>query len=265
VYLGLLQGVTEFLPISSSGHLVILRHLLGVDFSEAPLLLDTILHLGTLLAVVVVFYRDLQTIAVDGWAALRHDGLKKGWSERPHLRLLGWIVLATLPAVIVGFSLADVFERAFSSLTVVGVALLFTAALLFASRWASRGDVDLAKLKSRHALIVGILQATAITPGVSRSGATIVAGLFAGLDRETAGRFSFLIAIPAILGAVLLQAMKIDHLPAGFIPAAIGGFVAAAISGYCSLLLLLRFVKAGRLHWFGVYCMLVGIWALLGA
>ena len=263
--MGLLQGVTEFLPISSSGHLAICRHLLGVDFSDAPLLLDTILHFGTLLAVCFVFFSDLRGMAVQFVRSLRGQGLRTEWRLKPELRLIGWILLATIPAVVIGFSLLDIFEQAFGSLRAVGVSLLITALLLFLSRLAGKGKTDADEMKWWQALVVGVSQAAAITPGISRSGTTIVVGLFAGLDRETAGRFSFLIAIPAICGAVVLQAVKIDVVPEGFVLAALAGFVTATISGYFSLKLLLRFVKAGQLHWFGFYCMLVGIWALVSS
>jgi len=236
-----------------------------LDLDEAPLLLDTILHLGTLVAVFIVFADDLLAIAREGWLTLRERNWRDAWRERPHVRMIVWIVVATIPAVIVGFTLADAFERAFADIRLIGIALLVTATLLLASRWAPPAKVDMRSLGWGRSLIVGLAQAAAITPGISRSGSTIVAGLMAGLERETAARLSFLISIPAILGAVLLQAVKIETIPDGFFLAAACGFVASVISGYFALKVLLRFVRRGSLYWFGFYCMILGIVAIVGS
>jgi undecaprenyl-diphosphatase len=255
-----MQGLTEFLPVSSSGHLVILQHLFGIE--EPPLLLDTILHLGTLAAVFVVFRGDL-------WAMIRalQEPIKKGpaaaWRENGSFRLIGWIILGTIPAGVAGVLLADFFEGLFASTHAVGLALFVTAAVLFSGRLVRGTGEPLEKAKGWQALGVGLAQAVAIVPGISRSGSTIIAALHLGLDRDAAGRFSFLLAIPAILGAVLLQALKIEIVPPGFVAAAVIGFVVAAVSGYLALNLLLRFVRGGRLHYFGFYCVAAGIFALM--
>ncbi|HPQ70161.1 MAG TPA: undecaprenyl-diphosphate phosphatase [bacterium] len=265
ILLGILQGLTEFLPISSSGHLALIKHLLSLDLESVPLFLDTILHLGTLVAVFIVFADDLLAIAREGWQTVRERNWREAWRERPHVRLIVWIAVATIPAVIVGFTLVDVFDRAFTNVRMIGVALLITAALLLASRWAPPAKVDMRGLGWGRSLIVGLVQAAAITPGISRSGSTIVAGMMTGLERETAARLSFLISIPAILGAVLLQALRIKEIPDGFVVAAIGGFIASVVSGYFALKVLLRFVRRGSLYWFGFYCMILGIIAIVGS
>ncbi len=254
-----MQGLTEFLPVSSSGHLVIAQHLFGFAADDAPLLFDTVLHLGSLTAVLAVFGADILAIVRDVWAVLRIDGLRAGWARRPHLRLLVWMVVATLPAVVVGVTMKDTIEQAFTSVKVVGVALLITAGLLLISRRFANRTGNLTTMNAGQALIVGLFQAAAITPGLSRSGSTIVGGMIAGLDRETAARFSFLISIPAILGAALLESLDAPALPPGFGPAAAAGFVSSTVVGYGALRLLLRFVRQGHLHWFGFYCMLVAI------
>ncbi|NLH51141.1 MAG: undecaprenyl-diphosphate phosphatase [Myxococcales bacterium] len=258
--LGLLQGITEFLPVSSSGHLVIAQSLFHLQ--ENSLFLDTILHLGTVMAILLFFRRDLGALVLSLRSPVRL-GPAGAWRNDPHFRLLIWLGIGTLPAGLAGVLFNDWFEAAFNSPRMVGFAFFITASLLFLSRLARSNDVPLEKLGWRQALIVGLAQAAAITPGVSRSGSTIVAGLLSGLDREAAGRFSFLLAIPVILGAVLLQALKVEELPPGFAAVALTGFVVSLVSGYLSLHILLHFIRRGRLHWFGVYCVLAGLFALL--
>jgi undecaprenyl-diphosphatase len=258
--LGLLQGVTEFLPVSSSGHLVLAQSLFHLQ--ENSLLLDTILHLGTVGAIILFFWRDLWLLAL----SLRSPfqlGLSGAWRDDPYFRLLIWLGIATLPAGLAGVLFNDWFEAAFNSPRMVGLAFFVTAGLLFLSRLAGKTGIPLVKLGWRQTLIVGFAQAVAVTPGISRSGSTIVAGLLSGLDREAAGRFGFLLAIPVILGAVLLQVLKVKDLPPGFIAVALTGFVVSFVSGYLSLRILLHFVRRGRLHWFGGYCVLAGLFALL--
>ncbi|MDP8224915.1 MAG: undecaprenyl-diphosphate phosphatase [Candidatus Lernaella stagnicola] len=257
--LGLLQGITEFLPVSSSGHLVIAQHLFGMR--DASLFLDTILHLGTLAAVVAVFWSDLKELCA-AVPLLWRWGPRRAWREHGNFRLLVWLAVGTLPAAVVGLVLADFFEAAFGSVRAVGAALFFTALVLFTAAWKRQRATPLFETRGWQALGVGLAQALAIMPGISRSGMTIVVGQHLGLARDAAARLSFLLAIPAILGAVLLQAIKLESVPAGFAPAAIVGFVTAAVSGYLSLRLLLRFVQKGRLHFFGVYCLLAGSFAL---
>jgi len=242
---------------------VLLQHFFRFQQSDAPVVFDTILHLGSLVAVLVVFRADLLAIGRDVVTASRENGLRQGWRQRPHLRLLVWMALATLPAVIVGVAWKETIEAAFTSVFVVGVAWLVTAALLLISHFFRQGKTGVEKLGAGQALLVGVFQAVAIVPGLSRSGATIVGGMIGGLDRETAARFSFLIAIPAIVGAGLLELLDAPPLPAGFAPAALLGFAASVVVGYLALRLLLRFVRQGRLHWFGFYCMLVGIIAIV--
>lgn len=252
------------MPISSSGHLVLLKHLLGVDLADMPLLMDAMLHLGTLVAVFAVFNGDLRTIGVEFGQAIRNEGLWSGCRRRPYLRLVSWMILATIPAVVVALTLSGPLLEAFGSVRVVGLALLVNGLVLFSSYFAPNGRKDVAGLGIHHAILIGLVQAVALTPGISRSGITIVAGLYLGLNRDTAGRFSFLIAIPAIIGAVLYEFMQVEALPPSLWGLIGAGFVMSALVGYGSLRLLLRFVRTGRLHWFGIYCMLVGVISSVG-
>ncbi len=253
VILGLIQGLTEFLPVSSSGHLVLAQRLLGLR--EPVLTFDIALHLGTLVAVIIFFRRDI--------AGIVQGILGRGAERTSYTRLLLLIILGSLPTAVVGLAFKDTFEAMFASVTAVGVSLLITGALLLAAGLAGRPRRDLAETRSWHALLIGLAQGLAITPGISRSGSTISTALLLGLKRELAVRFSFLLSIPAILGAVALQVLD---LPAGadlaWGPLLLGALV-AGLSGWLALKLLLDLVKRGRIHWFAYYCGALGLLALV--
>jgi undecaprenyl-diphosphatase len=247
--LGLVQGLTEFLPVSSSGHLVIFQHLLGIQ--EPPLTFDTLVHLGTLIPVFVVFWPDIAEI------------LKKPFSRLPIL-----VVVGCIPAAAMGILLEPVFEKAFESLLVVGIGLLITGFILVLAEKLSTRDLrnkNWSTMTAWDAILIGVMQGIAITPGISRSGSTIAGSLLRGLNREYAARFSFLLSIPVIMGAGLLQ---LKDLPAGafaglnWIPYLVGPAV-AAVSGYVAIKLVLRFVKSGRLSVFSYYCWAVGLITLV--
>ena len=242
--LGLVQGLTEFLPVSSSGHLVLFQRWL--PHAGDPVAFDLVLHLGTLLPVLGTFRADLAMMLRD---------LRAGEGpplQRPGVRLGAWVVLGSVPTAAIGLSFKDLFEQAFSSLGAVAVAFAITATLLLATRFAKAPRLDLAQMGPQHALIIGVVQGLAITPGISRSGSTIGAALLLGIDRGLAARFSFLLALPAVGGAFLLQAreLRLDSLHVG--PLALG-FVASALSGWAALRLLLRLVRAGDFSRFAFY------------
>jgi len=255
--LGIIQGLTEFLPVSSSGHLVLAQAALGDDFfaADSAVLFDLVLHVGTLLPVLVFYRRDLAAIvgsltASPGPGAA---GSPLAWLKADRNRwLAAMVVLATIPTGLMGVLLEDHFERLFHSVYPVAGALLVTAGLLWSTRRVAERETS-GPIPARHALAIGIAQGLAITPGISRSGSTIAAGLLLGLDRESAARYSFLLSIPAILGAVVLKAK--DGIPAGTIDwLAVGvGFVGAAVSGYAALVFLVALVKRGGLHHFAWY------------
>ncbi len=265
VVLGIVQGLTEFLPVSSSGHLVMGQFLAGLRKPE--LLFDISVHGGTLLAVVAVFHRDLLSMAASVAripSAMRSEGgLSALLMDRSEVRLLWMIFLGSLPTALLGLLLAHVAEELFGTVRLVGAALLVTGSFLWFTRRRSDAGRPLREMRWRDALIIGIAQGLAIIPGISRSGATIATALYLGLDRELSGRYSFLLSIPAIIGA-LIMAMNGDlfrsTLPVGVILA--GSFSAAAV-GYLALLLLLRIVKRGQLHHFAPYCWVVGGGALV--
>jgi undecaprenyl-diphosphatase len=253
--LGLVQGLTEFLPVSSSGHLVLAQHLLG--FTEPQLLFDVSVHVGTLAAVVVVFRADLWSMVKGLW--------DRGPQGRRGRRLLGLVAAGTLPAAAAGILLKDLFESLFAIPAAVGGALILTGCLLMATRYAPPASRSLERTGPGRALAVGVGQALAITPGVSRSGATIAFGLFLGLDRDLAARFSFVLSVPAILGALALQLAEVDTASPPPLAPLLVGAAAAAASGYAALKLLLKVVRGGRLHWFAWYCWALGLAALAWA
>lgn len=253
--LGAVQGATEWLPVSSSAHLVLAQELLGV---RDAVLLDALLHLGTLVVVVAFFRRDLAAIA-RALATAPRDARRHGWRSalaEPHRRLALLVLLATLPAGVVGFAFADFFERAFANLLVASLGLLATGTLLFATRWAEprRPEGD---LTARDALVVGCAQAVAILPGVSRSGSTIGAALFLGVERVTAARFSFLLSIPTLAGAAVLEVVRAPGEPLAWESIA-AGVAAAMLVGWLTLAFLMGMIKRWGLSPFAWYCWAVG-------
>ena len=261
VVLGIVQGLTEFLPVSSSGHLVIFQHLFGIN--EPVLAFDIAVHVGTLLAVAVYFFRDIVAI-VTGFLAFaadsfRHRRLRMPDAQAPQARMAILIVIGSVPTAVIGLALKDSAEALFSSVTLVGISLCITGAILWGTRRLGDTAADEGTTSVIKALAIGVVQGLAVVPGISRSGSTIAAGLYLGLGRETAARFSFLLSIPAVAGAGLLGAL--DLLGGGAIPLPImaAGLVTSAVVGYAALALLVWIVKQGRMHLFALYCLAVGL------
>ena len=262
--LGIIQGLTEFLPVSSSGHLVLFQDLFGLRHLE--IFFDVSVHVGTLAAICVFFFKDLKEIAtallsVSTWS-IREGSLWQSLCHKPEIRLFGLILVGTLPTAFMGLLFRPVAAKVFSSVQIVGVMLLVTGLLLWLTRKLRRGGRNTTQLTIRDALVIGMMQGVALLPGISRSGATIATGLFRGIDRETAARYSFLLSIPAILGAMALELG--DALALGFPSARIillGAFMAAVV-GYGALRVLIHVVKKGNLHAFAPYCWLLGVVAI---
>jgi undecaprenyl-diphosphatase len=262
IVLGIIQGATEFLPISSSGHLVLVPWLLHWQpAGQSNLAFDTLLHLGTLVAVVGYFRRDLIRIVravVDG---IRDRRLL----ATPEARL-GWFILAgSIPAALVGFLLEDWFDRVFGNPIAAACALFVTAALLFVAERIGRRQRALATMSWWDAMWIGCAQALAIFPGISRSGATISTGLGRGLERSDATRYSFMLGVPAVSGAGAWQLVKLLMADAAGIAPGIlaAGFVSAALIGFLAIHALLVFIRRRRLYLFSIYCVLLGTISLL--
>lgn len=284
--LGLVQGATEFIPISSSGHLVLVPWLF--NWEEAPLAFNTTVHWGTLVAVVAVFWRDLAAllraaicelqIASDrlgrrilGGSFSRAESLKLETSNpqfETHPSRLAWaIVLASVPAALAGFLFEDFFEDLFGRPTAAAGLLLVTAAILTLSERLGRRERSLVDIGWLDALFIGLAQALAIMPGISRSGTTIAAGLTRGIRREAAARFSFLLSTPVILGAGLFKLL--DLAGEGGLATLTGplvlGFVTAAVSGYVCIRWLLTYLARRPLYVFAIYCGAFGLFNLIVA
>lgn len=265
---GLVQGLTEFLPVSSSAHLVFADHFLHLRLSDTEtVFFDIVLHLGTLVAVLAYFYRDV-LLMIQGAAQLVVKP-RKAWATNPNSRLFVLLVLGTIPAAIAGKSLQPLFESAFQNVPGTAAFLIVTAIMLF---WISRRQSGTRTIESvtwKDALSIGLFQAVAILPGISRSGSTITGGFIRGLDREAAPRFSFLLSIPIILGGGLLEIKDVMHTGTPLsMTVLLAGFLTAAISGYIAVVLLLGMVRRGKLDRFAYYCLTVGVlilayWTLL--
>ena len=265
VVLGIVQGATEFLPISSSGHLVLFQALFGMK--EPEIFFDIAVHLGTLLAVCVFYCKDLKEIMValfsmTTWRAGK-GGILARFSKTPQLRLLWLIVVGTIPTVLFGLAFRPIAEMLFSSIRLVGLMLLITGILLWMTRRVRAKGRKVGELTAWDGLCVGIIQGLAILPGISRSGATIAIGLFRKIDRETAARYSFLLSIPAILGAVVLELAGMQGPISPHLGPILSGACIAGIVGYVALKVLIHFVKRGNLHIFAPYCWLLGLIAIM--
>ena len=248
--LALIQGITEFLPVSSSGHLVIAQRLLGWNLDNV--LLDIALHLGTAAAICVIYRKDIRALVGD---ALSKDGARR----KPSLKTIGLIILAAIPAGLAGVVFKGFFEKMFLNARAAGALFFVTAAFLFASGLRKKSPVALNRPK---ALVIGLAQALAILPGVSRSGTTISTALLVGMDRKEAGRFSFLLGLPIIVGAALLELKDVSgaSISPGLLAVAFG--LSTAV-GIMALKLLLRIIEHGRLHYFGYYLVALGLACVL--
>ena len=265
--LGFVQGASEFLPVSSSGHLVIVPWLLG--WPASSLLFDTVVHLGTLLSILAVFGRDFAAIVRATLRSLpvilKTGGLTSSLTDI-NARLGWFIVLGSVPAAITGLLFKDALERLYHTPQAAAFFLAVTALLLAGSEWMSRNvgaRAPLPAMSFRQSFLIGLAQAAALAPGISRSGTTIAAALAQGLRREAATRYSFLLGAPAFLGAGLLQVgdMLATEPSAVFaeLPALLVGFITSALCGYAAIRFLLAYVRRNSLYLFSGYCLLVSL------
>ena len=270
--LGLIQGATEFIPVSSSGHLTLMPWLLNWTFE--PVLkgaFDVLTHWGTLVAVVAVFWRDLWALLLGGLRTL--GGVRAGGVRGVLARIkadtegrLAWlIVIGSIPAAVLGVLFEDFFEMLFGTPRIVSLLLLVTAGLLAVSEWRGQKGREVVQLTWIDALLIGLGQALAIAPGISRSGATISSGLLRGVKRDAAARFSFLLSTPVIVGAGVWQLKDLfesGEWTAHLAPMLVG-FLASAVVGYLCIQFLLGFLRKGKLYPFAAYCTVAGIACLI--
>ncbi len=263
--LGLVQGATEFIPVSSSGHLVLVPWLLG--WQSPPLAFDTMVHWGTLVAIFGVFWVELWGLLKAGFDRLLDTvGIDRSY-DRDQARLAWSILLGSIPAALAGFLLADFFEELFGKPAIVAVLLLVTAAILALSEWMSRQERSFSRIGWLDAILIGVAQAFAIMPGISRSGATIGAGMSRGVQRESAARYSFLLSVPVVMGAGLFKLLDLIAVGgvADLAGALVVGFVTAAVVGYLCIRWLLKFLASSPLYVFAIYCLCFGLLCLVVA
>lgn len=261
ILLGILQGLTEFIPVSSTAHLLIGQTLLRIPPGEAVFSFLVIVQWGTILSLLIFFWKDLVEILR---ATLLSLGplLKRRDREMDSTARLGWyILLATLPALLAGYLLKDAVEALFQTPLLEAAIRLLTAALLLAlAEWLTKKSRSLTSINWVDALVIGLFQIIAVFPGASRSGTTIAAGMFRGLDRRSAARFAFLMSIPVMLAAGAYQMLDLLRLPGltAFLPLLLAGFVTAAVFGWLTVKWLLAYLNNHSLYVFAVYCAIGG-------
>ncbi len=259
--LGIIQGITEFLPISSSGHLVLMQSLLGFQSADG-ITFEIVVHFGSLVSILIVYRSDLRVLIKEAFNLVKHPQkmlsiMASNDAQHDSQRWVLYIIISMIPAVIIGLLFKSTIEVAFKSPVWVSWMLLATGAMLFSTRTINHAST---RLRLRHALGMGLAQAVAILPGISRSGSTISAGLQLGLDREQAARFSFLMVIPVILGAMGYEALALLETTESInLPVLFTGFFSSLIMGWICLTFLIQIIKRYGIHWFAYYCWIVGL------
>ncbi len=248
IILGLIQGLTEFLPVSSSGHLVLAQQLLG--FKHQGVIFELMVHFGTLLSVLIYFRKRIIAMIVSIFDSTKIEDRK----------MIGYIILGTIPAVFAGLFLEDFFERAFGSPVETSIMLLVTGLILLSTALIKKKE---GHLNVPRSIIIGIGQAFAILPGISRSGSTISVGMFAGVKPVMAAEYSFLLSVPAIAGAIVLKAKDLMNLQTALVGHYLVGTVVSFISGLFAVYLLLDIIRRGKFEYFGIYCLIIGTFGLI--
>jgi undecaprenyl-diphosphatase len=268
IILGIVQGIAEFLPISSSGHLALTQFLLGTP-EDQIFFLTVMLHIGTIFSVLVVYWTDLYNITLEFfkmcWDTLRGKGLGL---DNLYRKLGLLIIVGSIPTALMGILLRDIFSEVYTSQRVIGIALLMTGTLLWASERTQKFKENKKSLKEMswlNAIVIGVFQGLAITPGMSRSGSTISGALFQGINKETATRYSFLLSFPVIVGASLLEAR--DALTYGTgdvtLPMLLVGIFTSFVAGVFAIRTLIRMISKGKLYYFSYYTWALGTGAII--
>lgn len=279
ILLGIIQGAAEFLPVSSSGHLVIVKEILRVDLAGGGVFFDVMLHLGTLLAIFVAFWKDIRRLIIEGLHIVgdvccnlaifirRLFGREEKYRKvvrSSYRKLVVLIIVSTIPTGILGIVLSDVIEAANTMILVPGVCLLITAMFLLIADWADIGNKRPREVSYLNAGAVGAAQGLATMPGISRSGTTITACLLCGFDKRFAVKYSFIMSIPAVLGAVVLELKDFSNLNFSrdlMLSCGVATAVAAVV-GYLSICFMMRLVRGKKYKYFAIYCGLMGALAI---
>lgn len=271
IILGIVQGLTEFLPVSSSGHLAVTQMILKVP-EDRIFFLTVMLHVGTLISVVVVYWNDLVNIVIEFLRMCVDIRKKKGAGLENEYRRLGvFIIVGTIPTGLMGLLLKDIFSGFYTSRLVIGISLIITGSLLWFAERSQHKPTEklkpLGKMTWKNAFLVGVFQGFAITPGISRSGSTIAGALFQGINKETATRFSFLLSFPAILAATLLEAKDVTVYGMGdvTIPILLVGIVSSFLAGIFAIRTLINLIKKEKLYFFSFYTWIAGTIVIFSA
>lgn len=279
ILMGVLQGLTEFLPVSSSGHLAIIKGLFGMEGDS--ILFDVLLHFATLVAICAVFYKDVLKIVIEFAGMCRDVFLNiaalgkslSGGREPEYVKVISnpfrnfvlLLIISTIPTGIIGVFMKDIVEYTSTNLLVTGICLICTGLILAMSDFLSDGEKKLKEMHNGDAFAIGVAQGIATLPGLSRSGTTIVAGILCGLDRKFAAKYSFIMSIPAVLGALVLELFDLgsEHVTGGDVGCYVLGMVIAAVIGYFALRLIMNIVVSRYFKYFAYYCGLIGVVSII--
>lgn len=264
IILGIFQGITEFLPISSSGHLVVLQHFFGIK--EGNLFFTEMLHFGTLISIIIVYFNDIIKIIAEFFKMLG-QGIKnkKIRVTNMYQKMAILIIIGSIPTAIIGLAFKDTFEKLYNSILAISIAFLITGFILWFVDKKSRGNKDIKDMSFLDSILIGIFQGAAIAPGISRSGSTIAGGLFRGLNRKLATEFSFLLALPATFGAGLLGIKEVIDTgsQAQFSAPLVLGIIISTVVGIISIKVLIKLLENEKLYYFSYYLWVLGIILLL--
>ncbi len=281
IVMGVIQGVAEFLPVSSSGHLAIFKHILNIDFETGGIVFDVMLHMGTLVAIFVAFWTDVKELIIEGFSIIgdffanvsRFVGNLFSKKKKPYKQIVNTayrkfvmlVIVSTIPTGIVGVVFKDVIEQASATLIVPGICLVITSILLHIADKAPNGNKDAEEVSYKEAGLVGIAQGIATLPGISRSGTTITACRVLGFDKNFAVKYSFIMSIPAVLGAAVLELGEFSLAGVGMVTFVnyLVGTVIAAVVGYICIKTMLVIVRKKNFKGFSYYCLIAGVVAII--
>ncbi len=268
IILGIVQGLAEFLPIASAGQVVLMTHILGVTYptQSGSLAFNVLLHIGTLTAVIGFFWREVVQIIksfISSILDLFNGQFTNNLKDDTYKRLAWLLIIGTIPVGITGALFTKRFEFFYNSVPAVSIFLIINGIILWSAEHVKRGDKKVKGITFKNALFIGLFESLALFPGISRSGSSISAGLFSGVDRVCAARFAFLLAIPSIAGAILVEFKNIGALTETNTTSIVAAYIAVVIFGFLSIGLLLRIINGTSLRIFSIYCWIVGGLALI--